>query len=86
MATKVSPSVTEHREATCCVPYQKVLRAKPALGHAPTHKLGPRKNTMQHRRCRAPAGRRDLITTGKGAATPTYRDGARHRNSKAYHD
>ncbi|MQL89907.1 hypothetical protein Taro_022493 [Colocasia esculenta] len=35
--TKVSPSVTEHREATFRVPYWKVLRAKLALGHMPTH-------------------------------------------------
>ncbi|MQM00149.1 hypothetical protein Taro_032881 [Colocasia esculenta] len=36
-ATKVSPSGTERREATSRFPYQKVLRAKPALGHTPTH-------------------------------------------------
>ncbi|MQL78914.1 hypothetical protein Taro_011345 [Colocasia esculenta] len=39
-ATKVSPSVTERREVTCRIPYQKVLRAKPTLGHTPTHKPG----------------------------------------------
>ncbi|MQL80343.1 hypothetical protein Taro_012788 [Colocasia esculenta] len=37
MATKVSPSVTERRKVTCRAPYQKVLRAKPTLGHTPTH-------------------------------------------------
>ncbi|MQL80503.1 hypothetical protein Taro_012950 [Colocasia esculenta] len=39
-ATKVSPLVTERREATSRVPYQKVLRVKPALGHTSTHKQG----------------------------------------------
>ncbi|MQL82715.1 hypothetical protein Taro_015199 [Colocasia esculenta] len=48
-ATKVSPSVTERREVTCRVPYRKVLRAKPALGHTPTHKLGPRKHPRQYK-------------------------------------
>ncbi|MQL83653.1 hypothetical protein Taro_016144 [Colocasia esculenta] len=41
---KVSPSVTERREATSRVPYRKVLRAKPTLGHTPTHKPGQRKH------------------------------------------
>ncbi|MQM12575.1 hypothetical protein Taro_045493 [Colocasia esculenta] len=79
-ATKVSPSVTERREVTSRVPYQKVLRAKPALGHMPTHKLGhgttrgntgnvvpPQAVTISSRRGRAP--RHQLIATGRHVVT-----------------
>ncbi|MQL80616.1 hypothetical protein Taro_013056 [Colocasia esculenta] len=37
------------RHTTSRVPYQKVLRARPALGHTATHKLGPRKHPRQYR-------------------------------------
>ncbi|MQL76773.1 hypothetical protein Taro_009163 [Colocasia esculenta] len=67
--TKVSPSVTERWEVTTRVPYQKVLRAKPALGHTPTHKPGhetPEAIQVMSR----PLGRRDTIAMGKGTVTP----------------
>ncbi|MQM11375.1 hypothetical protein Taro_044286 [Colocasia esculenta] len=70
-ATKVSPSVTERRVVTCRVPHQKVLRAKPALGHMPTRQPGPWKHPRQHGYCHDLQGRRDTIATGKGTMTAT---------------
>ncbi|MQL69850.1 hypothetical protein Taro_002171 [Colocasia esculenta] len=68
-ATKVSPSVTERREVTCRVPYQKVLRAKPVLGHTPTHNRAHGKHSRQQWYCRDSQGRRDTIVMGKGTTT-----------------
>ncbi|MQL85062.1 hypothetical protein Taro_017577, partial [Colocasia esculenta] len=70
-AMKVSPSVTERREVTCHVLHQKILRAKPALGHTLTRQPGPQKHPRQHGYFRDLQGRCDTITMGKGTVTAT---------------
>ncbi|MQM10662.1 hypothetical protein Taro_043559 [Colocasia esculenta] len=44
---------------------------KPALGHMPTHKLGPRNTRGIHKHCHVPLGHRDTIAMGKSTATAT---------------
>ncbi|MQM14079.1 hypothetical protein Taro_047009, partial [Colocasia esculenta] len=73
-------------------------KGKACLGaHADTQ-TGHGNNPRQHRHCRAPTGRRDAISIGKGAATialtrrggasqqPLCRDGKQGRDSTPYRD
>ncbi|MQL69459.1 hypothetical protein Taro_001732 [Colocasia esculenta] len=66
MATKVSPSVTERREATSRVPYRK---GKACPGAHANTQTGHGNTPGKHKHCRAPTGRCDTIAAGKGTAT-----------------